>query len=210
MPPSISGSVARTRRDGRSRRTSHAISGTKATWRLPSTVARPAPTSSIAWCQQTRSTAKKTPATAARPAVARSGAARSAGPRRGPGGRGPGRRRRSGRPRRSTARPRRAGRGPREKAIVSAPPPARAGARRAREAVDERGVGGAPGPWRRPRRRTVRVRACAGRRVLVGADDDDHLRRFARERPDARATRQRCAPRRREVEGRGHVAAAAR
>ena len=50
---------------GFSFRTAHAMSGTNATWRLPRTVARPAPTSSIAWCQQTRSIAKKTPAIAA-------------------------------------------------------------------------------------------------------------------------------------------------
>ena len=37
-----------------------------ATCRLPSTVARPAPTSAIAWCQKIRSAAKNTPATAAR------------------------------------------------------------------------------------------------------------------------------------------------
>ena len=65
MPESISGSVARTRAPGFSFSAAHAISGTKATWRLPSTVASPAPTSSIAWCQQTRSIAKKTPAIAA-------------------------------------------------------------------------------------------------------------------------------------------------
>ena len=57
--------MASSRAAGRSPSTTHATSPTKATCRLPSTVARPAPTSSIAWCQKMRSAAKKTPATAA-------------------------------------------------------------------------------------------------------------------------------------------------
>ena len=43
----------------------HATSGTSTTWMLASTVARPAPTSSIEWCQRIRSAAKKTPAATA-------------------------------------------------------------------------------------------------------------------------------------------------
>ncbi|HJS70483.1 MAG TPA: hypothetical protein VJ744_06705 [Gaiellaceae bacterium] len=35
------------------------------TWMFPSTVARPAPTAAIAWCQKTRSPMKNTPATSA-------------------------------------------------------------------------------------------------------------------------------------------------
>ena len=49
-------------RDGRSPKTSHATTPTTRTCRLPSTVASPAPTYSIAWCQNVRSPAKKTPA----------------------------------------------------------------------------------------------------------------------------------------------------
>ena len=49
-------------RDGRSPNASHATTPTIRTWRLPRTVASPAPTYSIAWCQNRRSPAKKTPA----------------------------------------------------------------------------------------------------------------------------------------------------
>jgi hypothetical protein len=52
-------------RDGRSPKSSHAATPTRTTWRLPRTVASPAPTASIAWCQKRRSPAKKTPATTA-------------------------------------------------------------------------------------------------------------------------------------------------
>ena len=58
-----SGSPAR----GRSPKSSHATTPTMMTWRLPSTVARPAPTASMAWCQNCRSPAKKTPAMAGEP-----------------------------------------------------------------------------------------------------------------------------------------------
>ena len=53
--------MASIRRAGRSPSTAHATSGTKATCTLASTVDRPAPTSSIAWCQKIRSAAKKRP-----------------------------------------------------------------------------------------------------------------------------------------------------
>ena len=61
-PISVSGSAARIRRPGASPSAAHAANGTITTWRLPSTVASPAPTSAIAWCQKTRSAAKKSPA----------------------------------------------------------------------------------------------------------------------------------------------------
>ena len=52
-------------RFGRSASTAHATSGTSTTCMFASTVARPAPTSSIEWCQRIRSAAKKTPAATA-------------------------------------------------------------------------------------------------------------------------------------------------
>ena len=64
-PASTIGSASRVERDGRSPRRSHAKKPTMMTWRLPRTVASPAPTASIAWCQNMRSPVKATPATAA-------------------------------------------------------------------------------------------------------------------------------------------------
>ena len=61
-PISVSGRAARIRRPGASLSTNQAANGTITTWRLPSTVASPAPTSAIAWCQKTRSAAKNSPA----------------------------------------------------------------------------------------------------------------------------------------------------
>ena len=57
-------------RDGRQHRgcraarpaAAQAISATRTTWMLPSTVASPAPTASIEWCQKVRSAANSTPA----------------------------------------------------------------------------------------------------------------------------------------------------
>jgi hypothetical protein len=51
--------------------TAQATSPTTRTWRLPRTVASPAPTNSIAWCQNVRSPAKKMPAISASRTVAR-------------------------------------------------------------------------------------------------------------------------------------------
>ena len=61
-PRSTTGTAAATRADGRSDRTSQAMSGTITTCVLPRTVASPAPTAAMAWCHRTRSMAKKTPA----------------------------------------------------------------------------------------------------------------------------------------------------
>ena len=61
-PNSATGIAASERFDGRSRRNAQASRPTSTTCRLPSTVASPAPTSSIPWCQAIRSTAKKSPA----------------------------------------------------------------------------------------------------------------------------------------------------
>ncbi len=61
-PTSATGIAASDRPDGRSRRIAQASSPTRTTCKFPSTVARPAPTSSIPWCQATRSTAKMIPA----------------------------------------------------------------------------------------------------------------------------------------------------
>ena len=52
-------------RSGRSPRAAQASTPTNTTWALPSTVARPAPTASIEWCQNVRSAAKNTPAPSA-------------------------------------------------------------------------------------------------------------------------------------------------
>ena len=51
--------MPRRARPGCSPRKSHAAIGTNTTCVLPRTVASPAPTSWMAWCQSTRSTAKK-------------------------------------------------------------------------------------------------------------------------------------------------------
>ena len=66
-PPrrSTTGRARNVFRDGRSPNASHATTPTIRTWRLPRTVASPAPTYSIAWCQNRRSPAKKTPANSA-------------------------------------------------------------------------------------------------------------------------------------------------
>ena len=64
-PISVSGSAARIRRPGASPSTAQAANGTITTCRLPSTVASPAPTSAIAWCQKIRSAAKNSPAISA-------------------------------------------------------------------------------------------------------------------------------------------------
>ena len=61
-PPRTIGRPMSTLRGGRSPKTSHATSATTMTWRFPSTVARPAPTASTAWCHDSRSAAKNTPA----------------------------------------------------------------------------------------------------------------------------------------------------
>src|SRR3954451_24547373 len=63
-PTSTIGTAARTRASGRSPSSAHATYATTTTCRLPSTVASPAPTSAIAWCQKIRSAAKNTPASA--------------------------------------------------------------------------------------------------------------------------------------------------
>jgi hypothetical protein len=57
------GTEATVRAAGFSLRSAQAASGTITTWTLPSTVARPAPTAAIAWCQKTRSAVRWTPAT---------------------------------------------------------------------------------------------------------------------------------------------------
>jgi len=59
------GSASRVARDGRSPSNSHAKKPTMMTWRLPRTVASPAPTASMAWCQNIRSPVKNRPAIAA-------------------------------------------------------------------------------------------------------------------------------------------------
>jgi hypothetical protein len=64
-PRSTIGRAATVGRDGRSPKTRNATTPTTRTWRLPRTVARPAPTASMAWCQNSRSPAKKMPAMAA-------------------------------------------------------------------------------------------------------------------------------------------------
>ena len=61
-PPNTTGIATSVRFSGRSPRNSHASSPTSTTWMLPSTVARPAPTASIEWCQNVRSAANITPA----------------------------------------------------------------------------------------------------------------------------------------------------
>ena len=70
-PASTTGSASSVARDGRSPSSSHAKNPTMITWRLPRTVARPAPTASMAWCQNIRSPVKKTPAIAASRIVSR-------------------------------------------------------------------------------------------------------------------------------------------
>ncbi len=64
-PASTTGSASSVARDGRSPRSSQAKKPTMMTCRLPSTVARPAPTASMAWCQNIRSPVKNSPAMAA-------------------------------------------------------------------------------------------------------------------------------------------------
>ena len=76
-PRRTTGTAASVRAAGFSFRNAQAASATTTTWTFPSTVARPAPTAAIAWCQNTRSAMKKMPATSAR-ARARSGS----GPKR--------------------------------------------------------------------------------------------------------------------------------
>ena len=67
------GSAARAPRSS----TAHAANGTITTWRLPSTVASPAPTSAIAWCQKMRSAAKNRPGDQREPPLPAARAARS-------------------------------------------------------------------------------------------------------------------------------------
>jgi hypothetical protein len=62
-PPNTTGIAASERFSGRSPRAAHASTPTSTTWTLPSTVASPAPTASIEWCQNVRSAANITPAT---------------------------------------------------------------------------------------------------------------------------------------------------
>ena len=62
-PVSTTGTATSTGRVGRSRSSSQAVSGTSTTWTFPSTVASPAPTFAIEWCQRIRSAAKNAPAT---------------------------------------------------------------------------------------------------------------------------------------------------
>ena len=56
---------ASVRDSGRSPSAAHAIRPTSTTWMFPSTVASPAPTASIEWCQNVRSAANITPAASA-------------------------------------------------------------------------------------------------------------------------------------------------
>ena len=56
------GTATTIRRSGRSPSTAQAANATSTTWRLPSTVARPAPTFAIEWCQVIRSAANRKPA----------------------------------------------------------------------------------------------------------------------------------------------------
>ena len=70
-PASTTGRASRVEREGRSPSSSHAKNPTMMTWRLPRTVARPAPTASMAWCQNIRSPVKKMPAIAASRMVSR-------------------------------------------------------------------------------------------------------------------------------------------
>ncbi len=59
-------------RRGRSPYSAQAAIPTTTTWRLPRTVASPAPTASIEWAQKVRSAAKKQPATSENQIVRRS------------------------------------------------------------------------------------------------------------------------------------------
>ncbi|HEY7561649.1 MAG TPA: hypothetical protein VH650_05695 [Gaiellaceae bacterium] len=74
-PKRTTGTAASVRPAGRSLRSAQAASGTNTTWTLPRTVASPAPTAAIAWCQKTRSAQKNTP-----PTRQRTRARRSSGP----------------------------------------------------------------------------------------------------------------------------------
>ncbi|HSE81578.1 MAG TPA: hypothetical protein VLA87_07760 [Gaiellaceae bacterium] len=62
-PTRTIGTAPSVRPAGFSPRSAQAASGTITTCTLPSTVARPAPTAAIAWCQKMRSAMKKMPAT---------------------------------------------------------------------------------------------------------------------------------------------------
>ena len=117
----------------RSPSSAQATKGTTTTCRLPSTVASPAPTSSIAWCQQdqVRGEEDARPATASRRSRARP-RGRAAGPRARRAARAAGARRSSGRSPPWTAPCRRASTRIDEKAIVSAPATAAAAGRSAR------------------------------------------------------------------------------
>ena len=61
-PISTIGTAAAIRAPGFSERKSQAAIGTSTTWTFPSTVASPAPTPAIEWCQRIRSAAKNAPA----------------------------------------------------------------------------------------------------------------------------------------------------
>ncbi len=65
-PTSTTGIETSEFRAGRSPRATQASRPTSTTWALAITVARPAPTASIEWCQNVRSAAKNTPAPRAR------------------------------------------------------------------------------------------------------------------------------------------------
>ena len=66
IPVSTTGTAAISRRSGFSPRTIQATNPTSTICRFPSTVASPAPTSAMEWCQKIRSAANRTPAHAAR------------------------------------------------------------------------------------------------------------------------------------------------
>ena len=77
IPDSTMGMASSVRGAGFSPRSSQAANATITTWRLPSTVASPAPTHSMLWCQKTTSAAKNRPASAViRTAAAGSGPCR--------------------------------------------------------------------------------------------------------------------------------------
>ena len=61
-PPNTIGTATSERFSGRSPSAAQAISATKTTCTLPSTVDSPAPTASMAWCQKVRLAANSTPA----------------------------------------------------------------------------------------------------------------------------------------------------
>ena len=154
---------------GRSPKSSHATTPTITTWRLPRTVARPAPTASMAWCQNSRSPGEEDAGDRGQPAGPPGQAARSGGARRGRRARAAAARTARDRRSRSTARPPRTGRRRPENAMQIAPASA---ASRGRRAIQSSGAMPSEVPSRRGGRRAAQP--CTSPRRYSGPEIHHH------------------------------------